>query len=79
MEGTEVKLFPLFKRVSAPAPVRQLNHDGSVEYTCAGCGVRVFMTRDDGFEFPACEECRWSGARTCIEPGGTAPITSGDK
>lgn len=42
-------------------PKRQINADGSVEFRCEGCGMDVFCAVDDGFEFPACLNCRWFG------------------
>lgn len=48
-------------------PPRQVNADGSVEFTCQGCGQDVFCAVDDGFEFPACMECRWFGERPNIK------------
>jgi hypothetical protein len=47
-------------------PKRQINADGSVEFRCQGCGMDVFCAVDDGFEFPACMECRWFGERPQI-------------
>jgi hypothetical protein len=44
----------------------QRNADGSIEFTCEGCGERVFCAVDDGFGFPACSECRWFGERPQI-------------
>jgi hypothetical protein len=41
----------------------QHNADGSIEFTCEGCGQRIFQCVDDGFAFPACMECRWFGER----------------
>jgi hypothetical protein len=51
----------------APIPPRQVNADGSIEFTCQGCGYRVFMSVDDGFDFPACIECRFYGERPFIK------------
>lgn len=51
-------------------PKRQINADGSVEFRCEGCGMDVFCAVDDGFEFPACMECRFYGERPRVQRPG---------
>ena len=58
------KSLPFSTEVETPK--RQINADGSVEFRCEGCGEQVFCAVDDGFEFPACLECRWFGERPQI-------------
>ncbi len=60
------KLLP-FSAEPIPLPKRQINADGSVEFRCEGCGYYVFCSVDDGFDFPACLECRWFGERPQIK------------
>lgn len=57
---------PLPFSTEAVMPRRHVNADGSVEFRCEGCGQDVFCAVDDGFEFPACMECRWFGERQHI-------------
>jgi hypothetical protein len=62
MEGQQVtdsKSLPFSTEFVMPK--RQINADGSVEFRCEGCGMDVFCAVDDGFEFPACMDCRWFG------------------
>lgn len=56
-----------FSADNVVTPQRQINADGSVEFRCEGCGENVFCAVDDGFESPACMECRWYGERPHIE------------
>lgn len=56
-----------FSAEAAPIPQRQINADGSVEFRCVGCGVDVFCAVDDGFDFPACTECRWFDAHPQVQ------------
>jgi hypothetical protein len=69
MEGQQVtvKLLPFSADVPAAPSKRTVNADGSVEFRCEGCGVDVFCAVDDGFEFPACMECRFFGEHPQIQ------------
>lgn len=44
----------------------QNNPDGSREFTCTGCGHRVYQAFSDGFDFPVCVICRWFDHRPQI-------------
>jgi hypothetical protein len=78
MEGEEVT-WNIFKIEKPPAksapspsdevalPKRQINADGSVQFRCVGCDFYVVCSVDDGFDFPACVECRWFGERPHIK------------
>jgi hypothetical protein len=50
--------------MTEPSPF-QNNADGSREFTCTGCGCRVFQAVFD-FDFPVCVTCRWFDERPQI-------------
>jgi hypothetical protein len=58
--------LPFSAFVVLDANKRLLNADGSVEFTCSGCGMDVFCAVDDGFGFPVCVECRFFGEHPMV-------------
>jgi hypothetical protein len=47
-----------------PSPFKN-NPDASREFTCTGCGFRVYQAVAD-FDFPVCVTCRWFDERPQI-------------